>query len=72
MARQITRRTVIRGTVVLTLFGVIFLIPAIYRATQGEPFSWTPGVYAAIGFFLSAIINLIVNRRSFGSSGPSA
>ncbi|HEV3440418.1 MAG TPA: hypothetical protein VG122_23895 [Gemmata sp.] len=70
MARETKRRNIILGSIVMTLCGVVFLAPVVYRAMQGEPFSWTPGLYAAIGFFLGAVVNLVVNRRSVGSSAP--
>jgi hypothetical protein len=70
MARELTRRMIILGSIVMALVGVVFLAPLVYRAMQGEPFSWTPGLYTAIGLFLAAVLNLVINRRSFGSSGP--
>ena len=59
-----------RGAIVMTLFGVIFLVPQVTRAINGEPLSLTPGLAAAIGCFLGAVVSLVVRRKSGGRSGP--
>jgi hypothetical protein len=58
MARLVTRRTIFIGSALAMLLCVMCLAGVVYRSIQGEPFTWTPGVYAAIGFFLVAVINL--------------
>jgi hypothetical protein len=56
----------------LTLVGILFLVPTVSRAIDGEPLSFTPGVAAATGVFLGAVVNFIlaVRRKSGGPSGP--
>ena len=60
--------------IVLALLGVVFLVPTVIRViNNGEPLSLTPGVAAAIGLFLGAVVNLVFPRKSDGHSGsPSA
>ncbi len=59
-----------RAAIVLTLIGVVFLVPQVQRTINGAPLSLTPGYAAAISFFLSAVASLVVRRKSAGSSGP--
>jgi hypothetical protein len=54
----------------LTLVGLVFLVPQVLRTINGEPLSFTPGLAAAIGLFLGAIVNLVLIRKSGGHSGP--
>jgi hypothetical protein len=58
----------------LALVGVVFLVPTMIRViNNGEPLSLTPGVAAAIGLFLGAVVNLVLWRMSGGHSGsPTA
>jgi len=54
----------------LALVGLVFLAPQVWRTINGEPLSLTPGLAAAIGLFLGAIITLVRSRKSGGRSGP--
>lgn len=56
----------------LALVGVLFLVPTVKRAIDGEPLSFTPGVAAAVGVFLCAAVHfaLLVRWKSRGPSGP--
>ena len=56
----------------LTLVGLVFLAPQVWRTINGELLSFTPGLAAAIGAFLGAIVNLVLSRKSGGRSGPPA
>jgi hypothetical protein len=53
-----------RGAVVMTLFGLVFLVPQVWRTINGEPLSFTPGMATAIGLFLGAAISLVIRRES--------
>ena len=54
----------------LTLVGLVFLGPQVWRTINGEPLRFTPGLATAIGLFLGAIVNLVLSRNSGGRSGP--
>ena len=45
------------SAIVLTLVGILFLVPTVKRAIDGEPLSFTPGVAAAVGVFLCAVVH---------------
>ena len=58
------------AAIVMTLASLVFLVPQVWRTINGEPLSFTPGLAAAIGLFLGAIVNLVLSRKSGGRSGP--
>src|SRR6476620_5599807 len=43
------------AAIVLALIGVIFLVPWVKQAINGEPLGLTPALAAAIGLFLGAV-----------------
>jgi hypothetical protein len=57
------------GPIVLALVGVVFLVSAIIKFTQGEPLSLTPALAAGLGFLLGAIAALVVGQKSDGGPG---
>jgi hypothetical protein len=61
-AAKMKRPEFLRSAIVLALVGVVFLVPTVTRAIQGEPLTWTPGVYTAVGLFLGAAISLVLRR----------
>ena len=54
----------------LALVGLVFLAPQVWRTINGEPLSFTPGLAAAIGLFLGAIVSLVLSRKPAGRSVP--
>jgi hypothetical protein len=58
------------AAIVLSLAGVVFLVPPVQQAINGKPLSLTPALAAAIGLFLGAIVNLVLSMRSSGTSSP--
>jgi hypothetical protein len=58
------------AAIVLALLGVLFLVPPVRQAINGEPLSLTPALATAIGLFLGAVGNLVLSRKSGGRSGP--
>jgi hypothetical protein len=53
---------------VLVLAGVLFLVPSVKLLAKGESLVWSPSLATAIGFFLGAIVSVVVGRKSGG--GP--
>jgi hypothetical protein len=58
------------AAIVMTLAGLVFLAPQVWRTINGKPLSFTPGWAAAIGLFLAAIITLVRSRKSSDRSSP--
>ena len=40
------------GSIVMTIAGLVFLVPQLIKAINGQPVGFSPGVAAATGFFL--------------------
>jgi hypothetical protein len=58
------------AAIVLALAGVLFLVPPVKQVINGEPLTLSPALATAIGFFLGAVVSLVLSRKSGGRSGP--
>ena len=54
----------------LTLVGLVFLVPQVWRTINGQPLSLTPGWATGIGLFLVAIITFVRGQKSGDRSSP--